>query len=247
MKPQVISQLQELNFSPNEAKAYSSLLEIGQTSAGEIIKKTQLHRSVVYETLEKLINRKLVFRLEKNKISYFQVADPVRILTNIENQKSIAKELIPLLKKSFDDTLPEITIYEGVESYKKFWLDSVGRLPVGGTDYVAGSMGNAWYDVMGKDHEKYLKTRLKRKIKLKMLIFQKDDVEIDMLKKYPKLHEYRLVDKSFEREGNFNVFEGESVILQSITEPMVIEIKNKTLVRVFRNLFDILWGIGKKV
>jgi len=247
MKPQITTQLQELSFSPNEAKVYSALLEIGQTSAGEVIKKVQLHRSVVYETLDKLIARKLVFRLEKNKISYFQVADPARILTNIESQKSIAKKLVPLLKKSFDETLPEITIYEGVESYKKFWLDSVKRLPVGGTDYVAGSMGNAWYDVMGRDHKKYLDTRIKRKIKLKMIIFQKDDVEIEMLKKYPKLHEYRLVNKKFEREGNFNVFENESVILQSITEPMVIEIKNKTLVRVFRNLFDILWEMGRKV
>jgi hypothetical protein len=36
-----------------------------------------------------------------------------------------------------------------------------------------------------------------------------------------------------------------SVVLHSVTEPMLIEIKNPTLVKVFQNIFDILWSVGK--
>jgi HTH-type transcriptional regulator, sugar sensing transcriptional regulator len=247
MNNKIISQLQELNFSPNESKVYSALLEVGQTSAGEIIRQTQLHRSVVYETLDKLITRKLVFKLEKNKIAYFQATDPSRILQNIENQKNIAQSLLPLLKKSIDQSLPEITIYEGVESYRRFWLDIVKKLPKGSTDYIAGSIGQQWYEIMGNDYKKYHEIRSKRKIKWKMIIFKKEDFETEALKKFPKLNEFRWINRKFEREGNFNVLENNSVILNSIHEPLIIEIKNQTLVRVFKNLFDLLWAMGRKI
>lgn len=247
MNTKILTQLQDLNFSPNEAKVYSALLEIGQTSAGAIIKETRLHRSVVYETLDKLIYRKLVFKLEKNKISYFQATNPSRILEDVERQKEIAESLIPQLKNFFNEKLPEITIYQGLESYRRFWLDSIQKMPVGSTDYIAGSIGDKYFEYFGDDFKKYEKIQAQRKIKWKSILFNRDAVDMDHLKKYPKLNEFRFIDRKFERDGNFNILGDESVLLHSATEPMIIEIKNKTLVKVFRNLFDVLWEIGEEV
>lgn len=247
MNSLLLSQLQQLNFSPNEAKVYLALLETGQTSAGEIIKKTQLHRSVVYETLEKLIYKKLVFKLERNKITFFQPTDPSRLLQNVETQKEIVQELVPKLKNLLKEELPEIIIYQGIESYKRFWIESANNMPHGSTDYVAGSVGDQWFEFMGKDYNKYLAIRLKRQIKWKHIIFNRDDLEMGTLKKYPHLTEFRLIDKKIDKYGNFNVLADQSVVLQSIKEPMIIEVKNKNLVKIFQNLFDILWEIGEKV
>lgn len=61
MNDYIINKLKEANFSNNEAEIYTALVGLGQTSAGNIIKQTNLHRSVVYETLEKLINKKNSF------------------------------------------------------------------------------------------------------------------------------------------------------------------------------------------
>ncbi len=247
MNEQIIGQLQSFNLSQNEAKVYAALLEIGQTSAGEIIKRVRLHRSVVYETLDKLINRKLVFKLEKQNITFFQPTDPQRILQNIKSQEDLALELIPKLKNMIDTKLPEITVYEGVEVYKRFWLDCVKRLPEGSTDYVAGSIGKKWWDYMGKEAKLYHEIKRKRRIKWKMIVFNKDPLDLELLKSEPKLHEYRLIEKQVSLDGNFNILGTESVILHSATEPMIIEVKNPTLVRVFQNIFDILWLIGKRV
>lgn len=136
-------------MSLNEAKVYSALLGIGQTSAGEIIKTTLLHRSVVYEILEKLITRKLVIKIEKQKIAFYQVTDPSRILQNIKAQEDTALELLPKLKNLAGAKLPEIVIYEGLESYRRFWLDAVSNMPTGSTDFVSGSIGKKWFDFMG--------------------------------------------------------------------------------------------------
>ncbi len=245
MNEQIISQLQSLNLSQNEAKVYSALLEIGQTSAGEIIKKTGLHRSVVYETLDKLIVKKLVFKLEKQNIAFFQPTDPSRLLQNIKTQEEVALDLIPKLKGLIDTKLPEITVYEGVEAYQKFWLESVKRLPEGSIDYIAGSIGSKWWEYMGVEAKRYHEIKKKRKITWKMIVFSKDRLDLELLKSDPKLNEYRLVEKKVALDGNFNILGRESVLLHSATEPMLIEIKNPTLVKVFKNIFDILWSYGK--
>ena len=237
----------QLGFSANESKIYSTLLELGQTSAGPIILKTKLHRSVVYETLEKLIDRKLVFKLTKRNISYFQATEPSIILDNVEATEKIARELVPDLKKLIGTKLPEINVYQGHESYARFWLDSYKKLPVGTVDYVSNSVGKKWQELQGDYYEEIMDVRIKRKIKWKMIVFERDEMEIELRKKYPRLHEYQLVKKEIHRFGNFNILGDKSVVLQSTAEPMIIEIKNETLVKVFRNIFEILWESGKEI
>lgn len=239
--------LEQLNLSKNEAAVYVALLKLGQSPAGKIISETRLHRSVVYETFAKLVNRKLVFKLDKKKISYFQATSPDRILESIEAQKSLAEKLVPELKGLFDANLPEITVYEGLESYRQFWLESARKMPVGSVDYVAGSIGEKWQELMGPDTEKFIETRIKRKIKWQMVIFDRDDLEFELLKKHPLLHEYRLINKAISKKGNFNIFNDDTLVLHSTAEPMVIAIKNKNLVKVFRDLFDLLWETGTEI
>lgn len=225
---------------------YTALLEIGQTSAGEIIKKTGLHRSVVYETLDKLIARKLVFKLEKQKIAFYQATDPSRLLQNIKSQEEIAMELIPKLTNFIDTKLPEITIYEGLESYRAFWLAFYARVEPGSTDYIAGSIGSYWQELLGiRTIEKILQIQVERKIKWKALMFSKDPIEMEWFQRSPELYECRLINKNGPAEGNYNITSEGTVLLHSATEPMIIEIKNPTLFRVFQNIFDTMWDIAK--
>lgn len=247
MKPEILPDLQQLNLSLTEAKVYATLLEIGQTSAGKIINSTSLHRSVVYETLEKLINKKIVIKVTKNNISFYQATDPTRFIDNAHNQLELAQKLVPQLKEMIDMKLPEITVYQGIQSYRRFWLDSYQKLPVGTIDYISNSVGNKWMELMGNSYESVMEARIKRKIIWKMIVLEHNQIEVDLLKKYPLLHEYRLINKEIHRFGNFNIFEGISVILQSTTEPTIIEIKNQTLVKVFQNIFDILWESGEEI
>jgi len=249
MKNQLLTQLQELNLSPNEAKVYLALIETGLTSAGEIIKKTRFHRSVVYETLDKLMERKLITMLTKQHIAHFQALEPDRLLQNIHRQEAIAKDLIDDLKKLATTNDSEITVYEGAESYRRFWLEAMERLPEGSTDYVAGSIGGLWQDILGeKAVKQYFKIAKTRNIGSKMIVFDANDYEKIFLSKYPDLRwECRLVDRPMAKEGNFNIFGTESVILHSVAEPLIIEVKNKSLVKIFQNLFDILWENGTDI
>lgn len=247
MSKRTIKKLQQLGLSLNEAKVYSALLFIGQTSAGKIIKKTQLHRSVVYTSLDKLANKKLIFKLKRKKIMHFQATDPSRLIQNAENKKEIAQKLVPQLKGLIDKTLPQINIYEGIVSYRRYWIDGAKKWPVGSVDYVAGSIMKKWQRFMGPDLKKMFKIRKRRKIKWKMIVFYKETLEMELLRKFPHLHDYRFIKRDVKLTGNFNVVNNDILILHSVKEPMVIEIKSKSLVKVFKNIFDLLWESGEKI
>ena len=49
--------LERIGLSKNEAKVYLVLLELGLTSSKAIIEKTNLHRQIVYDTLDLLIEK----------------------------------------------------------------------------------------------------------------------------------------------------------------------------------------------
>ncbi len=249
MREDLIKKLTLLEFSEKEAKVYMALSEIGQTSAGEIIKATGFHRNVVYTALDKLINRKLAFRVTRKNIAFYQITNPAQLEENARKKLEVSSEVSKALSKYLDSTIPEIKIHEGVEVYKNFWFSAYKRLPKNSTDYVAGSIGEKWLDFFGeRDNKKLQKLRVERGLVWQMVIFDKNDFELELTQKYPELNKYRLVDKkSAPKEGNFNIFNDEWVILHSAVEPMIIEIRSKSLAKVFKNIFDLLWEMGREL
>jgi len=247
MNTKLLSNLQVLGIPANEAKVYLALIQLKQSSAGEIIKTTNLHRSVVYESLDRLTDKKLISKTIKQNIAHFKPTNPEHIQKRIKVQQALADQTIPELNNLLGGHSPEINVYEGVESYRRFWLESVQTLPKGSTDYIAGAILGKWRKYMGDDLGLYMKTMAERKIIWQIIVFNKDEIDLTLKKQFPDLHIYRLLSRRFTKQGNFNIFGDDTVILHSVTEPMIIEIKSKTMVKVFRDIFDILWDMGEEI
>jgi len=243
---QLIAQLASLQLAKSEAKTYLALLSTGPTTAGEIIRRTGLHRAVVYASFDKLIERNLVMKFEKGKIAHFQPLSPDRLTEYAKSLVASAEAIVPSLSKLITTHLPEITVHEGIEAYRAFWLDVQERMPVGSTQYVAGSIGDRWFKLMEPVAERYTKRRMQRRIKWKMIVYQHDEIDMGLLQKYPKLHEYRLIDRpNMVRRGNFNICGDQSVVLHDATLPILVEVRSEALVAVFKDLFDLLWDLGE--
>ena len=121
-------------------------------------------------------------------------------------------------------------------------------MPIGSTDYVAGSIGTHWYELMGSDLPTYFRIAQKRRIAWKMLVFDFEDYEQGFAEKYPDFQlECRLIERETLKEGNFNILGAESIVLNSAADPLMIEIRNPSLVRIFQNIFDILWEQGRVI
>ena len=56
------------------------MLDIGATTSGPIVDKSNVARSIVYQILEKLIQKGLVSFIIKDKTKYYQASNPKKIL-----------------------------------------------------------------------------------------------------------------------------------------------------------------------
>ena len=61
--------LEEFGLTQTEEKVYLVLSQSGISPASDIIKKTQLHRTTVYDVLNRLIEKGIVSFVIKNKIN----------------------------------------------------------------------------------------------------------------------------------------------------------------------------------
>src|SRR3989344_7655569 len=85
--------LRKIGLTDNEISVYLALLEIGSSTTGEIIKKSGLHSSRVYECLEKLQAKGLVSYVIKANRKHFEATNPKRLADYLEDkQKQIEDE-----------------------------------------------------------------------------------------------------------------------------------------------------------
>lgn len=241
-------ELLQLGFSNHEADVYLALVEIGTTGTGEIIRRTGLHRNIVYETLDKLISRKLVFKIANEKVTQFKLADPERILVEQKTRLEIAERIIPeLVNKA--DVKQEILVYEGAEGFKTSSLDYIERMKPDSVLYVLGASGNLWFNLMGDAHKKYERTRIKKRIVMKEILYQEIPMErdIELAKKKDALYDIRILPMSFDTPANTLILE-DIVVIQILSEPYShIWIKNPALAKAYLNYFNAMWQQAKEI
>lgn len=239
----MLTELQILGLSKNEARIYEALVRYGPCRAGLLISKLEIHRNLVYQSLDSLVSKGHATRVIKEKVWYFQITDPNSYLTTLRQKETIAQQIVKEIKSYQHKTSQQIVVYEGLESYRNFWLSSLERMPEGSVDYCAGTVPtNQWIELMGPAYKKYLKIRLKKKIIWNTLIYQITDAELQMLKEYPNLSEFRVWPLKINCLGNFNVIH-DTVILHAMPDPpRIIEIRDPDMVKIFRNYFEMMWS-----
>ncbi|MFH0820454.1 MAG: helix-turn-helix domain-containing protein [Candidatus Peregrinibacteria bacterium] len=121
----VDKELSNLGLTPEEAKVYMAILELGGSFVSSIARRAGVNRSSCYHTLQNLVTKGLVSSYQKGKVLHFTAEDPKRFLQIAEERMERTKELIPQLL-SITNTLafkPKIRFYEGIEGIKSIFED----------------------------------------------------------------------------------------------------------------------------
>lgn len=241
----MINDLISLGFSHHEAEVYLALIDIGQTGAGEIIKKTGLHRNIVYETLDKLITKKLVVKIFRKNVAQFQLTSPNHIIENAKAKLELAESLIPELVDRAD-VKQEIIIWDGLEGFRKFMLKYMDEIEDGGIYYVLGSIGDRWWELMGEAAKSYQRIKTKKHLSWKMVAFSESVLDRrSMDANSSDLDEIRLLLQSSIPPANMTIW-NDSIALVTVIPPYsVIEIKNKALSEGYLTYFNAMWDQAK--
>jgi len=232
-------QLREAGLTENESKVYVALLELGPSPAGQISRKSGLHRRVVYDTVEMLIQKGLIGYILKNNVKLFQASNPNRVLELIKEREEYIKGIMPKMMEMFSKTKEkeETNFYKGRDGLKTVFED---QLETGKEILVIGASPLA-YEILQFYFKWFDKRRVENKIKTR-IIFSSTGKGM----KVP-YSEIKYLPEKYSSPLAVNVY-GDKValILWSKENPLAIVIKNREISEGYRKYFEFMWKEAKK-
>jgi len=237
-------ELIKIGLTKNESKVYVSLLELGSTSAGKIIKRTKLHRNLVYENLEKLIEKGLIAYILIKGIKHFELTNPSELNTFIQIQKQellekekIVREIIPKIEnKEKILQREEASIFRGIKSLRLI-LEEITKSK---TEVLIFATGWGMKETMGTYYEQWHLKLKKNKTKGKALLSEKSKIKEELP------YELKYISEDFIIPSTILIYENK--ILNIIWKPELtgILIVNKDVADSYKNWFEALWKRAKK-
>ncbi len=239
--------LEQIGLSKNEIKIYFALLELEQSSATPIVKKSGVPNSKVYPTLDKLIKRGLVSYVIKNNVKYFQASDPKNLIDllnekekQLSQQKKEIEKLIPQIehKRKLAKDRQEATIYEGFSGVKVAFNNILNTVPKN-HEYFVFTLG----EELGRPELKhffrnYHKKRIQKKIKVKLIANEKIKTIFN------KYHIYRNMKVKFSKlklpTGIF-IYENYVMTVVWLGDPTAFVIKSKSNAEKYKEFFNEIW------
>ncbi|MEK6933041.1 MAG: helix-turn-helix domain-containing protein, partial [Nanoarchaeota archaeon] len=217
--------LEDIGLTKSEIKVYFTLLELGPSTTGKIIEKSNVSSSKIYEILDKLIKKGLVNYILKGKIKYFEASDPNRIINfiddkekQLESQKKEIQEIIPKLelKKKLAKFKQEAKIYHGFKGLEVAFYDALNLMNKG-ESYIAYGIPKR-SDKANRFFVKWNKERANKKIKQMILFNESARGDLQTLPKNNPLSEIKYLQEDMFMPAAINVFKDRTIIFPSETE-----------------------------
>ena len=243
------SDLEKLGLNRNEARVFRSLLRNGPSFPSELVRITGFHRNIIYDNLDKLVERGLVgYILEEGKRKY--TASPPESLIemlekeqyDLDSRKKIAKLMVPEIESELKKTKKAQTavLFRGVKSFK-----AILREVLYSGEYRGMGVSNASVSVMGSDFWKNFISQVeKKKVREKLLLnhdFDKSSIPINR----PKFTESRSLPEQFDLVTEIMIY-GEKVAIMVYTDPPIATvIQDQYVTESFTRYFDYLWASSK--
>ncbi len=243
-----IKTLEKIGLTKNDRTVYLNLLEIGSVTVSDLVKKTSLHRSYIYDILNKLINLGLVSFIIKNNKKYFNSENPERILQvleikeqEIKENKTKIKRILPELIKRQKRVIEkqEAKIFVGKEGIKSILEDILNV----NKEFVAFGAEGKFKDIFKWYFNNWQRRRAKAGIKHK--IIYNTNLKRKRPTKEQRLVEVRFLPKKYEFPATTIVYGNKVAIIIWEFNPIGFVLESKNAVKSFQNYFRLLWEIAE--
>ena len=231
--------LRTVGLSDGETRIYLGLLKLGSSTVAKITKEVKIHRTNVYDFLEKLLTKGLVNYVIKGGVKYYKATHPNKLFDFVKEKENVVNTILPDLTKLSDFTKEELSVevYEGVEGVKTLLKDVLRE----GKDHVIFGIDETMFkEKLGHFMDWYF--REEKKIGFKERILTRDNVKF--------VYEYETAIYRYLPSESFNptptYVYGDNVAIL-IWEPFsVIRIKNRAVADSYNKYFEILWKQAKQ-
>ena len=233
-----IPKLKEIGLSDGEANVYLTLLKLGEATVAEISQSSGLHRTNIYDSLEKLKEKGLASYLSKDNKQFFRAADPENLLTYLQEKEESISSFIPELKEIQSKIHEKVTVevFKGLQGMKSALRDILATKK----EVIGYSVAGQLRKYLPEFAKYYFREQDKYKI-LHRFIYTKGISK-------PPSNNYKIKYLPKEFSSTTINLSYSDKILNIIYQPEIvaIRIKSKTLANDFRKHFELLWKQAKK-
>jgi len=241
--------LEKLGLNRNEARVYYALIQKKEATAAELIKITGAHRGIVYDNLERLIEKGLVSFVMKEGKKYFVAEEPDAIIeflnskkevidTEIKNAGKLMPEISKYLRAETEET-SDTRVFRGAKGLKKV----LAEILTAKESWCIG-MTNESVQVLSSNYwENYNAKVNALKIKEHFLLNAdyKDTYFFDGIKTV----DYRRLPPELNQVTEIVIYNDEVAMFIFTKTPTVVVVRDKNLFRTFKQQFDFLWKLSK--
>lgn len=247
--------LRKVGLTDGEVKLYDALLELGETTRAQLVKKSGVSPSKIYDVINRLTEKGLVSSVKKQGILHFSAATPERLKDFIDQkeveigkERQLITELLPSLLAKYQKTEEEtdVEVFYGWGGLKTVFLDLENSMSKEDESLVFGaSIGKnpEQADIFFTKHQQRVE---KRGYKVRIIFNEDLRPRRDRYKYYVghKRHEIRFLHSHTFTE--LYIYKKSVLFLMLLNKPIAINVKNAEVVDSFRKFFETIWKEAKK-
>ena len=163
--------LESIGLGEGERKVYLALLKLGSVPVQKLKEETNLHRTTIYDFIEKLLNKGLVNYVIQGGTKFFKATHPNKLLEYVREKEEGVQDILPELRKLAEFQKEKITVevYKGPEGFKTALNDLLREKK----DYVGFGINESMFrERFGTGMDQFFRKEKKLGIKERMLTYE---------------------------------------------------------------------------
>jgi len=246
--------LEDLGLTDGEIKVYLSLLRLGETTSGPLVRESGVSVSKVYQILDRLSKKGLSSYIIKENTKYFKAANPSRLLDYIKekedtlknNEKNL-KEIMPDLQlMSGSARLSETAqVFDGLKGIQTARERTLNIMKKGDEMWIIGIANSPYEGMMDKFFREYHKRRYEKGIRCRYLYNNEAREHGKLSSTYP-LSEVKYLEKGLITHAWMEIYADTVTIGINKGKSFSVVIQNQDVADSFKVYAELLWKIGKK-
>ncbi len=240
MSVDLIALLTAATFTQSEAKAYLTGLELGSATLADIVKRSGVSKTSIFEALESLQKRKLVRATRRKGRVVYRVADAGRVIdtlrAQIAEQSSTIDDVVralPLFSALKGGAQPSTLIHEGIDAVHGFFAH-LEKIQPDTLDEIANP--DDIYTWINPEEIRKARKMYRWMPKHPRTIY------IGTPKNWNPKFAHRVLNKAWGTfRGNLAIYGNFVSVLTYTNRPITIIIESKALADSLRLLFGIAW------
>jgi len=250
----LLEKLRDIGLTNGELSVYEALLNLGETTKTKLLKESKVCSSSLYIIIDKLVEKGLVSKVDKDGVAHFSPATPNNLLRFIEKkereikkEKDIVVDILPLLNSKFNKVpeLRNVEVFNGWDGMDHVFTSMIEE-SADGENFIFGAGSGENAKQANIFFNKFYLLRKEMKVHTKIIF--NEEVRTNKIRVGYFLNsvnnEARFLKQTTPSE--VHLYKNKVLLIILSKNPLIIRLSSKEIFSSFKQYFDILWMQAKK-